>query len=46
MLPAEIEQLWSEYLATERIRIRHQQTHALERFIEALTQLPTDVWPR
>lgn len=44
MLPVEIERLWSGYLATERVRIRHESRQALERFIEALTQLPNDVW--
>ena len=44
MIPAEIEQLWADYLATERVRIRQESLQALDRFINNLVQLPAEVW--
>lgn len=44
MIPTEIEQLWANYLATERVRIRHESSLALDRFINSLTQLPAELW--
>jgi len=44
MIPGEINRLWVDYLATERIRVRQQSLQALESFIGALVQLPAEVW--
>jgi hypothetical protein len=44
MIPADIERLWADYIASERDRIREESLGALERFIDALLQLPIEVW--
>ncbi len=44
MIPVEIEQLWEDYVAAERVRVRHEALRALERFIEALLRLPAADW--
>ncbi|MCW1921829.1 hypothetical protein OKA05_04650 [Luteolibacter arcticus] len=44
MMPDETMELWDAYLASERIRIRHQSMEALERFINALLELPPERW--
>lgn len=44
MIPAETERLWADYVAAERIRIRLESLGALDHFIDALLQLPTEVW--
>ncbi|MHA3775704.1 hypothetical protein ACXR0O_29670 [Verrucomicrobiota bacterium sgz303538] len=44
MITAEVERLWEEYLAAERVCVRQESMGALERFIEALLQLSSEVW--
>jgi hypothetical protein len=44
MLDAKLEQLWADYLLGERDRIRHVMMPALDRFIDALLELPPATW--
>lgn len=44
MLPANIQQLWENYLAAERVRVREQSLVALDRFIAELLRLPSEMW--
>ena len=44
MIPAKTKQLWEDYLAAERVRIRQQSLVALGLFTDALLQLPTEIW--
>lgn len=44
MLPHEIERLWSDYVAAEKVRLRGEYLAALERFVPALLELPVEVW--
>jgi hypothetical protein len=44
MISPEIIQLWQDYLAAERVRVRQQSLVALARFTSALLQLSTEAW--
>ncbi len=44
MLPDETERLWTIYVEAEHIRIRQESLGALDRFIDALLQLPIEIW--
>lgn len=44
MIPAKAKQLWDDYIAAERVRIRQQSLVALEHFTDAVLQLPTEIW--
>jgi len=44
MIPADVERFWMDYLAAERVRIRQESLDALDSFMNALLQLPVEVW--
>lgn len=41
---AETMQLWEDYLAAERVRVRQESLVALERFSDAVLRLSPDIW--
>jgi len=44
MLDSRPQELWESYLAAERDRIRAVMMPALDRFVDALLESPTDIW--
>jgi hypothetical protein len=43
-MDSETERLWSDYVASEQVRIRPQSNAALDRFIERLLSLDPERW--